>query len=685
MMQDITYVYDPVGNIVKITDSSHEKVYSTTGPVEPKQEYTYDSLYRLVAAGGRTHNALGKNAHHTQKDFKSGAHLNDITQMSAYNRSYSYDEVGNMHTMQQTGTNPFTRYIKIAEESNKAILNTVETSTDIVATAAEISDYFDENGNQKKLDHLNAVTWNYRDNIASATIIARTDDPDDVEYYIYDASGQRTRKVKETWGSGVVTIEEKIYLGTVEIKRKRQQGQPNTLERWSLHMIDDKQRIGLIHHWTVDTNNAEGDGSHIGTNKLRYQYSNHLGSASLEIDGAGQVISYEEYFPYGGTSFMYGANAVDVKLKEYRYTGKERDDSTGLYYYGARYYAPWLGRWLSADPAGPVDGLNLYQYVSGNPVRLNDPSGTEGVCGGIDDDCDASADEPYEEEPEPEPADTIGGDVDEDPGLTATGKGASTKSNDIELIQNVTYSKTEDEEGNVAEELEISWQIKDASGTYDIVGVEETEDTISFEVAGHPDVHGFAFTKPGRGEILANLPGGGVYQGKEEHYEAALSRAAISQQLQFLSQLQSDPLSAGAYGIALTMTGSPEKAENAMLFAAMIGMVIGARRGKGRGKGKGKSIVIGEGMKDIRLAARQLRKGGVNAKWYQAWTKNYEKGNFNLKANLQRNKRWIRSKKREGYDIYDIGIDPARTRRSPFYSLEKTELGNYPTIPIPRP
>ena len=97
--------------------------------------------------------------------------------------------------------------------------------------------------------------------------------------------------------------------------------------------------------------------------------TNHLGSASLELDGAGLIISYEEYYPYGGTAFIASGSQAEVKLKEYRYTGKERDDTSGFYYHGARYFAPWTGRWMSADPAGPVDGLNLYEYVSGNPVR----------------------------------------------------------------------------------------------------------------------------------------------------------------------------------------------------------------------------------------------------------------------------------------------------------------------------
>ncbi|WP_226857742.1 RHS repeat-associated core domain-containing protein, partial [Enterobacter cloacae complex sp. P31C] len=57
-----------------------------------------------------------------------------------------------------------------------------------------------------------------------------------------------------------------------------------------------------------------------------------------------------------------------------RYSGKERD-ATGLYHYGYRYYQPWSGRWLSADPAGTVDGLNLFRMCRNNPVTLVDSSG----------------------------------------------------------------------------------------------------------------------------------------------------------------------------------------------------------------------------------------------------------------------------------------------------------------------
>jgi RHS repeat-associated protein len=95
----------------------------------------------------------------------------------------------------------------------------------------------------------------------------------------------------------------------------------------------------------------------------------------LEVDGAGAVISYEEYHPYGATAYWSAASGIEVSQRRYRYTGKEKDEETGFYYHGARYYAPWLGRWTSADPIGLQAGMNLFAYVRGNPIRFNDPTG----------------------------------------------------------------------------------------------------------------------------------------------------------------------------------------------------------------------------------------------------------------------------------------------------------------------
>src|SRR5262249_55231327 len=104
---------------------------------------------------------------------------------------------------------------------------------------------------------------------------------------------------------------------------------------------------------------------------------NHLGSGSHELNEQAQIISYEEYYSYGSTSSQSLNNLATPK--RYRYTAKEREEETGFYYFGSRYYASWLGKWIACDPAGLVDGPNLYEYVRSNPIILNDPTGRQGA------------------------------------------------------------------------------------------------------------------------------------------------------------------------------------------------------------------------------------------------------------------------------------------------------------------
>lgn len=107
-----------------------------------------------------------------------------------------------------------------------------------------------------------------------------------------------------------------------------------------------------------------------------YSLNDDIGSSLLELDKDGQIISNEEYYPFGGTSFWTSRTQVEADQKTRRYGGKERD-ATGLCDYGYRYYAPWLARWVSPDPSGTVDGLNLYCMVGNNPVTWRDPDGRE--------------------------------------------------------------------------------------------------------------------------------------------------------------------------------------------------------------------------------------------------------------------------------------------------------------------
>jgi len=376
-LQDITYTYDPVGNITSIIDDSHKRVFHAGQIVDAENKFVYDALYRLTEAVGREHLALNNPLDANNGEFKHSVfvNLNDGQNLAKYTQFYSYDKAGNITKIQHQNTansaRNFTRNMVVAPNSNRAIPDSM---------GADTTNFFDANGNITALEHLAGINWNYRNNICKATIISRPSSTDDAEYYVYNSAGQRVRKIKETLVSGNIAIEEKIYLGGVEIKRVRT-GTTVSLERWDLHVMDDKSRIAIVNHWTVDANLNEIDSpSDLGVNKIHYQYGNHLGSASLELNSNGQIISYEEYFPYGGTSLITGQNQKEVKIKEYRYTGKERDDATGLYYHGARYYACWLGRWLSCDPAGLVDGENLYVYCKSNPIIFNDPNGRQSTC-----------------------------------------------------------------------------------------------------------------------------------------------------------------------------------------------------------------------------------------------------------------------------------------------------------------
>ncbi len=71
--------------------------------------------------------------------------------------------------------------------------------------------------------------------------------------------------------------------------------------------------------------------------------------------------------------------SIKATAKRYRYTGKERDEESGLYYHGARYYIPWLCRWSASDPLErEYAGMSAYNYGNCNSIVFNDPSGIGG-------------------------------------------------------------------------------------------------------------------------------------------------------------------------------------------------------------------------------------------------------------------------------------------------------------------
>jgi RHS repeat-associated protein len=384
-IQNLRYTYDPAGNITHIQDDAQQTIFFRNTRVEPSNDYTYDALYQLIEATGREH--LGQtggvpNAP-TAPDAFNGFHTGLLQPgagkaMGLYQESYVYDAVGNFLAMQHRGTDPshpgWTRAYAYQERS-LIDLNQVSNRLSITQVGTGLLERYtyDAHGSMTSMPHLPVMQWTFLDQLRASSKQVFNGGFPETTYYVYDAAGQRVRKVTERMAAGGATptrMKERIYLGGFELYREYSaDGATATLERETLHVMDDQRRIAM-----VETRTLGDDGT--AERLIRYQLSNHLGSASVELDEAGKLISYEEYFPYGSTSYQAVDSGIRVAAKRYRYTRMERDEETGLAYHGARYLVPCLGRWCSSDPIGIGDGLNLFVYVHGNPISGIDPSGT---------------------------------------------------------------------------------------------------------------------------------------------------------------------------------------------------------------------------------------------------------------------------------------------------------------------
>lgn len=371
-LQALAYTYDPVGNITTIADGAQQTYFVGNSKVSPTTKYTYDAVYRLINAQGREHAGQAVMDQTWTPDDVPIPSANDPQAVRNYAQDYDYDAVGNflsiVHRAFQGPTAAgWTRTYDVDAASNRVN----QTQVGDGSTSVAVSYAYDLAGNIVAMQSgsLPTIDWDYRNQLVHASS-SRGE-----SHFAYDASGERVRKVLVNGDA----IKERIYLGAYEVYRERSVSAPTTiaLERRTLHVQGDRRRIALVELLVIGMPSTATNKNDGPAQLVRYQLDNHLGSALLELDGNGDILSYEEYHPYGTTAYRATAAVLDTNPKRYSFIGKERDEGTGLTSIGVRAYASWIARWISADPAGPIDGFNLFAYAKNNPIRRSDPRGTD--------------------------------------------------------------------------------------------------------------------------------------------------------------------------------------------------------------------------------------------------------------------------------------------------------------------
>ncbi|MER2472325.1 RHS repeat-associated core domain-containing protein [Photorhabdus laumondii] len=362
-LQDLRYEYDPVGNIISLRNDAEATRFWRNQKMVPENIYTYDSLYQLISATGREMANIGQQ----NQNLPSTALPSDNNTYTNYTRTYAYDRGGNLTQIRHSSPasqNNYATDITVSNRSNRAVLSTLTTDP------TKVDGLFQAGGHQETLLPGQNLNWNARGELQQMTPVKRdnlTDRDSDIEWYRYGNDGMRLLKVSEQQMQNILQQRRVVYLSGLEL-RTTQNGDI-TKEELQIITVGEAGRAQVrVLHW------ESGKPENINNNQVRYSYSNLIGSSQLELDSDGQIISQEEYYPFGGTALWAARNQTEASYKTIRYSGKERD-ATGLYYYGYRYYQPWVGRWLSADPAGTIDGLNLYCMVMNNPITLADNMG----------------------------------------------------------------------------------------------------------------------------------------------------------------------------------------------------------------------------------------------------------------------------------------------------------------------
>ncbi|THC93969.1 hypothetical protein EYZ11_006546 [Aspergillus tanneri] len=364
ILQDLAYTYDCLGKVVKKTDGAQQTVYFQNEVVTPTQHFEYDAFGQLVSATGREQ-VDGSTPQLKPYSSQLGA-PNVIPGngegLVEYIETYAYDRAGNITKVehQPTDNTKHTRWRRTYtyEGTSNRLLSTQ------VGSSHERYEYEGDAGINGCMTSMPGYTleWDCNNRLRSLTTqrVGKHATPEKT-WYVYNARGERVRKVtnrgtSRNGPSQATKRQETRYLAQCDLSATYHGDGSSMSLRTTTKIAADAPLV------IVESSTSR----HLA----RYQISE-----SLELGDQADVVSYEEFSPYGATT--YHARRTGAPRK-YRFASYQRDGESGLYLCGARYYAPWLGRWTSADPLGTVDGPNLYAYVQNDPVALVDHRGTSG-------------------------------------------------------------------------------------------------------------------------------------------------------------------------------------------------------------------------------------------------------------------------------------------------------------------
>lgn len=360
VFMDNHYDYDDVDNIVRITNDAPVPPSNLMGGKSDYQ-YTYDDLYRLTNVAGKF---LGSSHEHRYSfemkydnlfniTYKKQVHERKgyaelewaIRNQTTYEYNYNYNPNGKPHASVHIGERAFS---------------------------------YDANGNQTGWLHdvsaqNRQMTWDEENRIKTLN------DNGETFNYAYDFYGHRVWK---SVGLGqTVSINGKKTAETGSIGNYVVYVNPYMVVRsggFTKHFYVNDGKIVSKLGESGNGSGTGGTGGGNGNNQESFQFyyhSDHLGNTAYVTDKQGEVYQHLEYFPSGETFIHEHGNQ---ERTPYLYNGKELDEETALYYYGARYYDTRTSSWQSVDPSWELpDEIDKspYIYVLNNPVFYNDPDG----------------------------------------------------------------------------------------------------------------------------------------------------------------------------------------------------------------------------------------------------------------------------------------------------------------------